>query len=237
MKIFNRILLVALLAGGLSGLMLAGLQHFTVVPMILEAETFETSDAGEISTTHMEEEEAWGPEDGVERTFFTVTNSVIVGIGFGLLLVACYAIRRDIKWHHGILWGLAGFAAFHLAPSFGLPPELPGDAAADLEQRQVWWVLTVVLTAVGLWIIAFQPKAYLKLFGVALIALPHIFGAPQPEAHHGLAPDELRTAFKFASLGTNAIFWVVLGVLSAYFYVRLGKQGRTEIPSVGETVS
>ena len=239
MRIFNRILLIALLAGGLSGLMLAGLQHFTVVPMILEAETFETSDADEDNTVHMEEEkEAWAPDDGFERTFFTLTNSVIVGIGFGLLLVACYAIRRNIKWHHGILWGLAGFAAFHLAPSFGLPPELPGDAAADLEQRQVWWIITVVLTALGLWIIAFQPKVYLKLFGVALIALPHIFGAPQPEVHHGLAPEELRTSFKFASLGTNAIFWMVLGILSAYFYVRFDeKQNRTEIPSVGETVS
>ena len=182
MQIFNKIFLVALFAGVLAGLVLAGLQHFTVVPMILEAETYETSGADEGSTAH-EEKEAWAPEDGTERTFFTATNSIIVGIGFGLLLTACYAIRKNIRWQHGILWGLAGFVAFHLAPSFGLPPELPGDAAADLEQRQVWWVLTVVLTAIGLWIIAFQPKSYLKLFFFSLIALPHVFGALQPEIH------------------------------------------------------
>jgi len=219
MQIFNKIFITALFAGVLAGLVLAGLQHFTVVPMILEAETFETSGADEGITTH-EEKEAWAPEDGTERTFYTATNSVIVGIGFGLLLTACYAIRKNVKWQHGILWGLAGFAAFHLAPSFGLPPELPGDAAADLEQRQVWWALTVVLTAIGLWIIAFQPKSYLKLFGVALIALPHFFGAPQPEVHQGLAPDSLRTAFRITSLATNAVFWVVLGIISAYIYNR-----------------
>ncbi|MDH3609982.1 MAG: CbtA family protein [Gammaproteobacteria bacterium] len=220
MQTFNKIFLSALLAGVVAGLVLAGLQHITVVPMILEAETYETSGADEGNTAH-EEKETWAPEDGTERTFFTATNSIIVGIGFGLLLTACYAIRKNIRWQHGILWGLAGFAAFHLAPSFGLPPELPGDAAADLEQRQVWWILTVTLTAIGLWIIAFQPKSYLKLFGVALIALPHVFGAPQPEIHQGLAPDTLRTAFRITSLATNAVFWIVLGIISAYTYNKL----------------
>ena len=234
MQIFNKIFLVALFAGVLAGLVLAGLQHFTVVPMILEAETYETSGADEGSTAH-EEKEAWAPEDGTERTFFTATNSIIVGIGFGLLLTACYAIRKNIRWQHGILWGLAGFVAFHLAPSFGLPPELPGDAAADLEQRQVWWVLTVVLTAIGLWIIAFQPKSYLKLFGVALIALPHVFGAPQPEIHQGLAPDSLRTTFRITSLATNAVFWIVLGIISAYTYNKL--ENRAEKTKAGAALA
>ena len=224
MKIFNKIFLTALFSGVLAGLVLAGIQHFTVIPMILEAETYETTggDAGEAD--HGEQEQAWAPAEGIERTFYTATNSVIVGIGFGLLLTACYALQRNVTWPRGILWGLAGFAAFHLAPSFGLPPELPGDAAAGLEQRQVWWLLTVIVTAVGLWIIAFQPKPYLKLFGVALLLLPHIFGAPQTEVHGGLAPYELRSAFMYTSLATNAIFWVVLGMLSAYLFNRIGKK-------------
>ncbi len=221
MKTFNRIFLTALFSGVLAGLVLAGLQHFTVIPMIFEAETYEVADSDAV-TEHGEE--AWAPQDGAERTFYTATNSVIVGIGFGLLLTACYAFRGSVTWQKGILWGLAGFAAVHLAPSFGLPPELPGDAAAQLEQRQVWWIVTVIVTAIGLWIIAFQPKSYLKLFGVALIALPHIFGAPQPAVHESLAPDELRTAFHLTSLVTNAIFWIVLGIVSAYFYNRLEKR-------------
>ncbi len=213
----------ALFSGVLAGLVLAGIQHFTVIPMILEAETYETTDTNENTTAMNQEEEAWAPEDGAERTFYTATNSMIVGIGFGLLLAACYAFRGSVTWGKGLLWGLAGFATFHLAPSFGLPPELPGDAAAGLEQRQIWWLLTVIVTAMGLWIIAFQPKHYLKLFGVALIILPHIFGAPQPEVHGGLAPEELRNTFMYTSLATNAIFWIVLGMLSAYFYNRFDK--------------
>lgn len=229
MKAFNTILLTALLAGGLAGLVLGGVQQITVVPLILEAETYETGGAGEEEAAPGDEEEAWAPEDGTERMFWTVLNSMLVGIGFGLLLTACYALRGKITWWGGILWGLAGFAVFNLAPSLGLPPELPGDAAAGLEQRQAWWILTAAVTAAGLWIIAFQPRPYLKLFGVALLVLPHLFGAPHPETHGGLAPDELRTSFTVATLVTNAIFWILLGVFCALFYRHFG--GTTEDPA------
>lgn len=234
MKTFNKIFLTALFSGAIAGLLLAGLQHFTVIPMIIEAETYEVAgdDASHEASGEGNNEvgaadhgkQAWAPEEGAERTFYTATNSVIIGIGFGLLLVACYALRGSITWQKGLVWGLAGFAAFHLAPSFGLPAELPGDAAADLEQRQVWWLLTVVLTAIGLWIIAFQPNRYLKLFGVALIALPHVFGAPQPATHQSLAPEDLRIAFHYTSLTTNAIFWAVLGLVSAYLFNRFDER-------------
>ncbi len=227
MKAFNRVFLAALLAGGIAGLLLAGMQHFIIVPSIIEAEAFEVTDSDE-GDTH-QNEEPWAPADGAERTFFTAMNSVIISIGFGLLLTACYALRGAVTWRRGILWGLAGFAAFHLAPSFGLPPELPGDAAAGLEIRQVWWLITVIATAAGLWIIAFQSVLYLKLFGVALIILPHLFGAPQPEVHGGLASEELRTYFHYASLATNAIFWVVLGILSAYFFDRIGNPEKSAV--------
>ena len=214
MKAFNTILLTALLAGGLAGLVLGGVQQITVVPLILEAETYETGGAEEEEAAPGDEEEAWAPEDGTERMFWTVLNSMLVGIGFGLLLTACYALRGKITWQGGILWGLAGF---------------PGDAAAGLEQRQVWWILTAAVTAVGLWIIAFQPKPYLKLFGVALLVLPHLFGAPHPETHGGLAPDELRDSYIVATLVTNAVFWVLLGVFCALFYRHFG--GTTEDPA------
>ncbi|MGH1537267.1 MAG: CbtA family protein [Gammaproteobacteria bacterium] len=240
MQTFNRIFSTALFSGVIAGLALAALQHFTVIPMILEAESYEiteedTSNHDNSSAQDEHSTEAWAPEDGTERTFYTATNSIIVGIGFGLLLTGCYALRGNVTWRKGILWGLAGFAAFHLAPALGLPPELPGDAAADLEQRQVWWLLTVVLTAMGLWIIAFQPKSYLKLFGIALIALPHVFGAPQPEVHQGLAPEELRTAFQLTSLSTNAVFWIALGAISAYIFNKFSR--REKSPAVNVATS
>ncbi len=55
--------------------------------------------------------------------------------------------NQTLTLHPGLLWGLAGFVVFVLAPNFGLPPELPGMQAGDLMQRQIWWLATVVLTA------------------------------------------------------------------------------------------
>lgn len=235
MKLFNQIFLSALFSGVIAGLVLAGIQHFTVVPMIFEAETYEVTEEEPATNHGGEETDAWAPDDGSERTFFTASSSALIGIGFALLLVVGYTLRGSVTWQKGILWGIAGWLVFNVAPSFGLPPELPGDAAAGLEQRQVWWILTVILTAVGLWILAFQPKPYLKLFGIALIALPHIFGAPQPEVHEGLAPQELRTSFHIATLATNAIFWIVLGALSAIFFNRFAES--KENSTVGATAN
>ena len=230
----------ALLAGGIAGLLLTGLQLFTITPKIVQAETYEVdevvSDNGghtheQESRTHSdhghghaeENGEAWAPADGAERAFYTSLNSIIVSIGFGLLLTACYALRGYVTWIKGILWGVAGFAVFHLAPALGLPPKLPGDMTAELGTVQMWWWFTVITTAAGLWVIAFQ-KTYFKLAGVVLIILPHLFGAPQPESQGGLAPQELRNVFIITSLTTNAVFWVVLGMLSAYFFNRFGKE-------------
>lgn len=228
----NRIFLTALLAGGIAGLILAGIQQITVVPMILEAETYEVSSGG-VGSRHSNAShshghgnvetgaEVWAPQDGIERSFYTFLNCVIAGIGFALLLAACYAIRQNVNWRVGILWGLGGFAAFHLAPALGLPPELPGAAAAELGARQGWWLLTVVSTAGGLLVFSFV-SGPLKWLGIALVALPHVLGAPQLDSHGGLAPVELERAFIYTSLITNAIFWVVLGAVSASLYGRFG---------------
>ncbi|MCY1459810.1 cobalt transporter subunit CbtA (proposed) [compost metagenome] len=120
----------------------------------------------------------------------------------------------------GALWGLGGFAVFCLAPTLGLPPELPGTAAADLAQRQAWWVGTAAATAVGLALIVFAHNWLLKIVGAVLLVVPHVIGAPQPEVHQMLAPEALEAEFKVASLLTNAAFWLALGLISAWLYRR-----------------
>ncbi len=234
-----RIFSTAVIAGGVAGLILAAVQHFTVVPMLLEAETYET---GMVESGHDQQAaagsgeehhtgEAWAPEDGLERGFFTFVNTMIIGIGFALILVAGYAIRTMVSesgmsralvnWKWGILWGLGGFAAFHLAPAVGLPPELPGAGGGEstLGARQMWWWFAVVSTGGGLLAFAFAP-GFTRWLGLALIALPHLFGAPDTAQHAGLAPPELASAFVVTSLVTNAVFWVVLGALTAFLYGR-----------------
>jgi cobalt transporter subunit CbtA len=83
--------------------------------------------------------------------------------------------------------------------------------AADLVARQVWWIGTVAATAAGLALIAFSGNAPLSILGVALIVLPHIVGAPQPETHDTPVPDSLHRQFVVAATVTNLIFWVALG--------------------------
>lgn len=227
--IVSRIFIAAILAGVIGGVFLTGIQQFAVVPMILEAETYETASPSGDGHSHSHghshdhgaahgEGEAWAPEDGLERTFYTLLANILTSVGFALLLVACYALRGGVDWRQGVLWGLGGFAAFILAPGLGLPPELPGAAAAELGARQVWWLATVVLTGGGLAMLALSRRLPLRGAGVVLIALPHIIGAPQPEAHGGLAPAELEEAFIYANFVTNAVFWAVLGALTALVF-------------------
>ncbi len=222
--IVSRIFLAAILGGAIAGVFLAGVQQFAVLPIILEAETYETAgDAQgglEQGVQADTQEETWAPSDGVERSAYTVLVDILTAVGFGLLLTAGYALRGAADWRRGILWGLAGFAVFHLAPAAGLPPEIPGAMAADLGERQVWWILTVVLTAGGLAVIAFAPHPALKVLGAVLIVVPHIIGAPQPEAHGGLAPADLARNFIYASLVSNGVFWIVLGGLTGFFFNR-----------------
>jgi cobalt transporter subunit CbtA len=107
-----------------------------------------------------------------------------------------------------------------LAPTLGLPPELPGTAAADLAQRQIWWIGTAASTAVGIALIVFGRNWLLKVLGAAILVVPHVIGAPQPETHSMLAPEALEAQFKIASQLTNVVFWLALGLISAWLFRR-----------------
>ena len=144
----------------------------------------------------------------------------MVAVGFALMLAGLYTLRAPTRTSQGLLWGLAGYATFVLAPTLGLPPELPGTAAADLGQRQMWWIGTAASTAAGIALIAFGRNWLLKLLGVAILVVPHVIGAPQPAVHSMLAPQALETQFKIASQLTNVAFWLALGVLSAWLFRR-----------------
>lgn len=163
----------------------------------------------------------WEPANGLERTFYTSLANVITGIGFALILVAGFALRGDeMDGRRGVLWGIAGFAAFSLLPSLGLPPEVPGSFAAELTARQGWWLFAAVASAAGIWLAVFGRATWLQVAGLVVLALPHLVGAPQPEAFGGSAPPELAGHFVAASLVTAAVFWVALGWLSGSFYRR-----------------
>ncbi|TBU81643.1 cobalt transporter [Pseudomonas daroniae] len=235
----KRIAQTAGFAGLLAAIVLTLLQSLWVTPLILHAETFEVAEPAIIEHSHdaasvahehdaagghSHDGEAWAPEDGWQRLLSTGLSNLVVAVGFALMLAGLFTLRAPQKTWQGLLWGLAGFATFVLAPSAGLPPELPGTAAAELVLRQYWWIGTAASTAAGLALLAFGSNWILRILGVVILALPHLIGAPHPEVHESLAPEALEHEFILASLLTNAAFWAVLGLVAAWFHGREQKQ-------------
>lgn len=228
MVVFKRIVSAAALAGFLAGLLLTAVQQVQVIPVLLKAEVYEEAAAAVASHSGREhpaaghENEAWQPANGWERTVFTAVSNVVLAIGFALLLGAAISLRGGrTGWRSGLLWGMAGYAVFFVAPSLGLPPEVPGTEAARLIDRQLWWVMTVVFTAAGLALLAFARTWGGKMLGAILLSVPHVIGAPQPQIHGSAAPIELANAFLYATVLANAVFWVALGSLVGFFYKKM----------------
>ncbi|RWK55318.1 CbtA family protein [Mesorhizobium sp.] len=234
MTVFRNVVFVAAIAGLIAGAVLACMQAYATVPLILKAEVYEQAGGGhthdhglppaapdsnamssaEPAEAVVPEDEGWAPADGFERFAFNVVANVVTGIGFALILVAASEFAGGIgNWRQGVFWGFAGFAVFTLAPNLGLPPELPAMPAADLAQRQIWWTATVVATAAGLGLLAFRKSLPLAVIAVVLIVAPHIVGAPQPDSFESSIPEGLHHQFVVAVTLTNLVFWLVLGAV------------------------
>ena len=150
---------------------------------------------------------------------------MIIYIGYAFLLISAMTLRLQtsgdrITFHQGIVWGIIGYIAVHLAPAISLPPEVPGVAAAEVQSRQIWWFTTVFLTVIGIWLIAFKPKIKYFFIGSTLIIAPHIFGAPEPNVFTGPAPTEIGALFASRALGIGLVSWAILGGLSAFFFIK-----------------
>ena len=224
---FQRLFGTALVAGLLVGLLTAGLQQFTTTPLIKAAEVFEVAEAGPavtagaVSAGHEHHLDDWKPAEGLQRFLYTSGATVLISVGFSLVLVALMALKGDrVSARTGLLWGAAGFAAISLAPAIGLPPEVPGMPTADLGARQLWWIATALSTGAGLWMIAFSRSRIGIAIAVALIAIPHIFGAPIVPPTESNVPAELAARFTTVSLGLAVAFWSMLGAASGYLFNR-----------------
>ena len=229
---FSRILVSALFAGFLAGLIAALLQLVFVQPVLLHAELYESG-----ALNHFGDDAAANGAGGaaaaipgmdLERDGLSVLFTALTYTGFAFLLVAAMALAEDrgcrITARQGLIWGVAGFLAFQLAPAFGIPPELPGSAAAEIDARQIWWFGTVGATAAGLALIAFGRGWALPVAAGALLLAPHVIGAPHPDEFFGPAPPELASLFAVRTLGVGLAAWSLLGLLAAYFWLRESKR-------------
>lgn len=239
---FQRMLTSALFAGVAAGLLAAALHFVFVQNYILLGEAFESGErvhfsgsavpqgahshdaAGEPLAAagddhaHAHAHPAPGDAGAIRRNGLTVLFTTLIYSGYGLLLVAGFALADRFGYRigarEGLLWGIAGFAAFQLMPAMGLAPELPGTLAAEFQARQIWWLGTVLCTGAGLGLIGYGTG--LPSYGLAglLLALPHIIGAPQIEGFAGLAPPEVAAAFSARVLGVGLIAWAALGLFA-----------------------
>ena len=232
--LFRRLILSAVLVGALVGALLGLGEQFSTAPLIAAAEHQaeghghahgqEHEHSAQGGHGHHGDGTAWAPADGAQRIGFTIVTNMGVAIGFSLLLmVAMYIAARGrgapVNAATGAAWGLAGFAVVFVAPSLGLPPEVPGAASAGLTERQLWWLFTAAVTAAALAIAVFAP-GWRKLPALVLLPLPYLFGAPEmPASPYGghdaataAALETIHGQFVWAAGLTNAVFWLVLGV-------------------------
>lgn len=247
MSLFRNIVLAAVIAGLLSGLLLTAMQSLSTIPLIAQAEVFEKSEDGGHSHGHAadatapaahqheHQDEAWEPADGAERFIYTAAADILSAIGFALVLLAMVeASGRSSGWRSGMLFGIAGFTVVILAPGLGLPPELPGMPAAELGPRQIWWISTAACTAIGIGIIAFTRSALFAAVAIVLLVLPHLIGAPVPPTHETSVPPDLYARFVNAVYATNLVFWAVLGALAGTFRQRFRAGEETPVGSSRE---
>jgi len=232
MDIIRKVVLSAIFSGIVSGLFLSLIQNFQVNPIIIQAEQLETNtdvtSHEHAGAQHHHDAAAWQPSDGSERTFYTYISNIFAATGFALLLISFMSMmEQNVTWLKGGAWGLAGFVTFFLAPSIGLPPEIPGTVSAALLDRQVWWLLAVIGTGSGIAVLVFAPNMY-KTIGLILVIVPQLVGAPtselltftntNPQALTEL--QDLSDRFYPAATFTNAIYWLFMGVFSSLLVKR-----------------
>jgi len=219
----TRILASALFAGAAAGLIAAVLQLLFVQPVLLHAELYESGALVQAGAQLMPAHPDL-PGFDLMRDALSVLFSMFTYTGYAFVVVAAMAFAEDrgaqIDGRTGLIWGVAGFVAVHFAPAFSLPPEVPGVASADLTPRQIWWFGCVAVTAIGLWMIAFGKRPAFWAIGVALIAAPHVIGAPSPAVLSGPAPTEIGALFTVRALGIGFVAWALLGVFTGFFWQR-----------------
>jgi cobalt transporter subunit CbtA len=245
----SRLFTSALFAGLFAGLIAVVLQFFLMQPLVLEGEAYETgakvhfggviaafaTDAQAMpddgAQPHVEgdghsHENAGEEESNAARFAWAFFAEFVAWAGYGLIMAAGFAIAerlgQKITTQVGLLWGIAGFVSFQLMPGLGLPPELPGIPAADLNARQIWWLGTAISTLMAMVAFAYGRSLVFIAVGVGLLILPHLIGAPHLVGFYGKAPPGLAAEFVSHSMVVSMAAWAVLGLLAGYFWQRQG---------------
>ena len=226
---FKNIFVSAVVCGAIAGVLATVMQMLLVTPLLMEAELFETGQSMHFITDGSPESpikhvDIW--EDPY-RHLMTLCFNLVTFTGFGFILVAAMAFFQKrgftLSKAEGIVAGVSGFIVFQLAPSVGLPPELPGTIGVTVGLKQTWWIITMLSTTVGILLLFLDKHKVVSGAGIVFITIPHLIGHPKLETYFGVAPPELAAEFASRALAVSLIAWIILGVISSQFWKYLEK--------------
>lgn len=124
---FRKLMLVALIAGAIAGLVLFLIQSFTIVPLIHSAETYENNPhSGAVSPAH--DDEGWHPAEGWQRISLTAITTILAGIGFAATLFGLMALSGRASMQNAVLFGgwlALSASVWHPLSDYLLSPQGP----------------------------------------------------------------------------------------------------------------
>ncbi|MBI5043617.1 MAG: CbtA family protein [Nitrospirae bacterium] len=229
-------ILNGVIAGLIAGIILGLLTLTIITPLILKAERFENS-----VTVIKEEGASHEHGEGGEMPFYkrlllTMIGTTTLGVSYGIVLSIVYLYLRNKGIKKGLILGFFGFLFINLLPGLGLPPNPPGvEAIAEVENRQLWWLLLISAEIMGIGIFWFIHRTLRNsykavaapaaaLISLAVISIPFILGSPSG-IKYSLVPDDIITIFRIVSFAVAFVFWLSLGGFVAYFNKNLLKEG------------
>jgi predicted cobalt transporter CbtA len=230
MRTFGSLLVRGLIVGLFAGLLAGAFAYSMGEPHIDAAIAIEEA-GGAHTHSHDQGEAAASAEeplvsrDGQRAGLFLATTLYGVALG-GIFAVAFTLLRRKLRTasdsYAALGLAAAGFVGLVLVPFLKYPPNPP--AVGDPEtitRRTVTYVLTLVIGLLAVWAgvaasrwaarfgevarLAGGVAAFLATIAAAYLILPAINEVP------GSFPATLLWQFRFASLGTQATLWLLLG--------------------------
>src|SRR6266545_3693950 len=232
MRSFGSLLLRGLIVGLFAGL-LAGTFAFVMGEPHIDA-AIAIEEAGGAAHTHDStgaaspaepEEKPLVSRDGQRAGLFLATSLYGLAVG-GVFATAFAFLRRRIRTlsdSYAVLrMAAAGFVAVVVVPFLKYPPNPPAVGNPDtITRRTVTYLLTLVIGLLAVWAgvaatrwadrfgdvarLAVGGAAFLATIVAAYLILPAINEVP------GSFPATLLWQFRFASLGTQATLWIMLG--------------------------
>jgi predicted cobalt transporter CbtA len=116
--------------------------------------------------------------------------------------------------------GTGGFCMRQSGSGAGIAASTSWRRGCRPASKAAWWIGTVVATAVGVWLITGQRRAWLlRSCGAICLLLPHMIAAPVAIGENSV-PAQLALRFTIASVATGGVFWLLAGTLGGFIYSR-----------------